>query len=206
MLISNNLAVSKSCFICSCPFQIRLQQIIDGNVEIVKPSDGGGSRLLNISKEEDPNFDEIITKAINMYFPDGIINQYATMYGYNQNKTQKDEKVRNFLQKNGLYASRTWFFLRTRLNENRSSSSDETEHDEFPHPLKRRRKTSKPKVECPICYQKFEREVIESHAGTCKLSFEEVDSDEEYQYAIQEKKIKAMMLKTMMLKTKNQCR
>ena len=169
---------------------MRLQQKIDDNMVVVKPSDGGGSRFINISREEDPLFEEIMKKGLNMYFPGMKDTPDVSLFDYNQKELNVNEKVRDYLLERGLYASRTWFFLTTGVQsiqertfaEPLDKAKPESEEDEFPQPLKRRRKVPSPKVECPICYQKFERDIIESHAGSCKLPVD-VNSDEESQFS-----------------------
>lgn len=157
-------------------FKVRWIRFFDDELEIVKPSNGGGSRFITINKDDDPDFRCIAERALSIFFPHGFQeNIEFSMLDFTQNELNENDQVRTYLKEKGLFSSRTWFFLKTQSKKLDSTSIT----SEKKYPKKRALEINQQGVECPICYRGFQKSDIEVHASTCQVSITMPVTDDE---------------------------
>lgn len=163
----------------------------------MKPVDGGGSRFITIHKDEDPDFRMLAEKALDIFFPLGensfienVEDVDYTVKDFSQANVNLDGcLVRQYLKDKGLFSSRTWFFVITSLKDCRENGESIENYENFVHKDYNngseyreninRKRIRLARVECPLCFSKFDKECIEAHAATCNVIGITNDSDDD---------------------------
>ena len=95
---------------------------VDGEASLVSNKNGGGPRFVTIKKGEDGRFASIKERALGFYF-NGIddTNTYnegryevnSSMVDATMKRMDDDDKIGEYLARNGLFSSRVYFYLLT---------------------------------------------------------------------------------------------
>ena len=101
--------------------QVRYCRDVFGVKEFVSPKEGGGSRFITFQEHDrSPTFQDLLKRSFDIYFLDRE-NYYGerkenvniTMLDITERNVELDEKILDYLQKRGLYSSKTWFIFKT---------------------------------------------------------------------------------------------
>jgi len=89
--------------------------------EVVKPAKGGGCRFVTFEAEENPNFSNLMAKALQIYFINDInfFGEHpwdieASIADSMETEVDLSEHISTYMSSRGLFQSRTWFFLQTK--------------------------------------------------------------------------------------------
>lgn len=105
--------------------QVRWMREVGGNWINVKQAEGGGSRFIALN-QENQTFEHLLTKSLDVYF--GVCGKNC----FNEDRLEVTAKLEDvtgttvnlrdsipdYLKERGLFPSKTWFVLRTSLNDN----------------------------------------------------------------------------------------
>jgi len=99
--------------------QVRYLRDIFGEKEYVAPKDGGGSRFITLDVPN-PTFQDLLNRSFDVYFIDGENfygerkeNVNVKMLDITERAVVPHVKVFDYLQKRGLYPSKTFFIFQT---------------------------------------------------------------------------------------------
>ena len=109
----------------------------DGKSEVVKIANGGGHRFITFAVGEEPTFNCLLDRALDIFFINGSnyygerkLDVHSTIVDSSETLVDLTDTLSNFMKERGLFPSRTYFYLKTSPVE-RNLSDIESDGDEY---------------------------------------------------------------------------